>query len=181
VTVLSPALLRKQVLSLGGKEMKNVKYGFFVALVMVLFCAFAGLSSDANAQVRKVKTTFAPASDQPLYTEYKGVRLGMTAVEARAKLGTPALKESDQDYYVFSDKETAQIVYNAAGKVVTISIDYLGGVGAPDYKTVVGGELEETPNGGLYKIVRYESKGFWVSYNRSPGPVSMVTITIQKI
>jgi hypothetical protein len=28
---------------------------------------------------------------------------------------------------------------------------------------------------------RYESLGFWVSYNRTAGPVIIVTITIQKI
>jgi outer membrane protein assembly factor BamE (lipoprotein component of BamABCDE complex) len=161
--------------------MKNMKRNFLVGLAVVLFCAFAGLSSQANAQVRKVKATLTPAiTEQPLYTEYKGVRLGMTAIEARAKLGTPALKDNDQDYYVFSEKETAQIVYNTAGKVVTISVDYVDGVGAPDYKTVVGGELERMANGSLYRIVRYESQGFWVSYNRSGGPVPMVTITIQK-
>ena len=66
----------------------------------------------------------------------------MSAEEARAKLGTPALKDSDQDYYVFSENETAQISYDTAHKVVTISVDYLGGVGAPDYKAVVGGELK---------------------------------------
>jgi hypothetical protein len=163
--------------------MKNMKCGLLAGLAMVLFCASAGLISHANAQVRKVKTTFPhdTSIEQPLYTEYKGVRLDMTAAEARAKLGTPALKGSDQDYYVFSDKETAQIAYDAAGKVVTISVDYLDGVGAPDYKDVVGGELEQTANGGLYKTVRYVSLGFWVSYNRSAGPMAMVTITIQKM
>jgi len=30
-------------------------------------------------------------------------------------------------------------------------------------------------------MVRYESKGFWVSYSRTAGPVSVVTVTIQKI
>jgi len=81
---------------------------------------------------------------------------------------------------VFSEKETAQIVYDAAHKVVTISVDYLGGIGAPDYKAVVGGELERTANGSLYRIVRYESLGFWVSYNRTIGLMATVTVTIQK-
>jgi len=163
--------------------MRNTKRTYQVVMIMVLLGIFAGLSLRANAQVQKVKASLTGHTEtqQPLYADYKGVRLGMTAAEAREKLGTPALKDVDQDYYVFSDKETAQIAYNAAGRVVTISADYLGGVGAPDYKTVVGGELQQTQNGGFYKMVRYESQGFWVSYNRTTGPMVTVTITIQKI
>ena len=97
------------------------------------------------------------------------------------KLGAPALKDSDQDYYVFSEKESAQIVYDVAHKVVTISADFVGGIGAPDYRAVVGGELERTANGSLYRIVRYESLGFWVSYNHATGPVTSVTVTIQRM
>lgn len=80
---------------------------------------------------------------------------------------------------MFSEKESAQIVYDAAHKVVTISVDYLGGIGAPDYKAVVGGELERTANGSLYRIVLYQSLGYWVSYNRTTGLMATVTVTIQ--
>ena len=160
---------------------RNLKIKFFLSLLIAVVFGL-GLSSNANAQAQKVKAAFnhEAATQQPLYTEYKGVRLGMSAEEARAKLGTPAMKASDQDFYVFSENETAQIVYDAAHKVVTISVDYLGGIGAPDYKAVVGGELERTANGSLYRIVRYESLGFWVSYNRTTGLMATVTVTIQK-
>lgn len=163
--------------------MRKMNSNFLAGLIMVLVCGLAGLSVSASAQARRVNASYKPdtATQQPLYTEYKGVHLGMTAAEARAKLGAPVVKSDDGDYYIFSDKETAQIVYDAAQKVVTISVDYSEGIGAPDYKTVVGGALEQTANGGLYKLVRYESQGFWVSYNRSPGPVVVVTITIQKM
>ena len=161
--------------------MRNLKIKFFLSLLIAVVFGL-GLSANANAQLRKVKAAFnhEAATQQPLYTEYKGVRLGMSAEEARAKLGTPAMKDSDQDFYVFSENETAQIVYDAAHKVFTISVDYLGGIGAPDYKAVVGGELEKTANGSLYRMVRYESLGLWVSYNRTTGPMTSVTVTIQK-
>src|SRR5207253_7842969 len=100
------------------------------------------------------------ATQLPLYGDYKGVRIGMTTAEARSKLGQPALKADDQDYYVFSENVTAQIAYDAAHKVTGISVDYVNGLGAPDHKTVVGGDLE-TKNGSSYKLVRYESLGFW--------------------
>jgi len=160
-----------------------MRRNFLASLVTVLVCIMTGLIANANAQAHKGRAEFVNESaiQQPLYSEYKGVRLGMTAEETRAKLGTPAIKSNDQDYYVFSDSETAQIGYDGAQKVASISIDYLRGVGAPDYKAVVPGELGLTPSGSLYRMVRYESLGFWVSYNRTNGAVPMVTITIQKI
>ena len=160
---------------------RNLKIKFFLSLLIAVVFSLS-LSASANAQAKKVRAAFnhEAATQQPLYTEYKGVRLGMSAEEARAKLGTPAMKDSEQDFYVFSENETAQIVYDAAHKVFTISVDYLGGIGAPDYKAVVGGELEKTANGSLYRMVRYESLGLWVSYNRTTGPMTSVTVTIQK-
>jgi hypothetical protein len=87
--------------------------------VAVLTIALGALgvaaSVAAQSQGQKSRTPLAnaykeaAATQQPLYSDYKGVRIGMTAAEARAKLGLPALKEDDQDFYVFSDKETAQL------------------------------------------------------------------------
>jgi hypothetical protein len=103
----------------------------------------------------------------------------MTMEEARAKLGTAVMKSDELDYFVFSANETAQIAYNSAHKVKVISVDYTGGVGAPDYMAVVGTSLLERPDGSLYKMVEYESEGFWVSYNKSAGSVPTVSITLQ--
>ena len=153
------------------------------AICVVLLVWVIGVSASANGQARRTTTAHLRESteQQALFTEYKSVRLGMTAVEARAKLGDPALKDKDQDYYIISDNETVQIAYNSAGKIVTISVDYMGGVGAPDPKTVVSGDLQLKPSGALYRMVRYDREGYWVSYNRSAGPVIVVTITLQKI
>ena len=121
-------------------------------------------------------------AQQPLYREYRGIRLGMTAAETRAKLGEPMFKSDDQDVYSFRSDETAQIVYDAEQKVVTISIDYTGGVGAPDYRTVVGaGLLLQRPDGSLFRVVHYNAERIWVSYNKSAGVVPVVTITMQAI
>jgi hypothetical protein len=155
------------------------RIGSFIAAVVLMSAA-----NVMQAQSPKVKAenafNGARAAEQPLYSDYKGVRIGMAADEVRSKLGQPSLKGEDQDYFAFSDRETAQIAYDAAHKATTISVDFLGGVGAPDPKSVVGGNLE-TKNGAEYKLVRYESLGFWVSYNRSAGPMVVVTITIQKM
>jgi hypothetical protein len=134
---------------------------------------------QSPAQAKAVR---AYSEMQSVYREYRGVRLGMTATEARAKLGEPVMKSNEQDFYVFSQTETAQIVYDAFQKVVTISTDYTDGVGAPDYRAVVGtGALLQRPDGSLFRMVQYESEGMWVSYNKSAGMVAIVTITIQLV
>jgi hypothetical protein len=152
---------------------------YFIAAVVLLSAANL---MQAQSPKAKAQSAFneVRAAEQPLYSDYKGVRIGMTADEARSKLGQPSLKSDDQDYYTFSERETAQIAYDATHKVTIISVDYVGGVGAPDPKTVVGGDLE-AKDGAQYKMVRYPSLGFWVSYNRSAGPMVVVTITIQKM
>lgn len=166
--------------------MRNLKRNLLVAFLAAIFCGVFGLSATANAQTpqksksRAALTGNGATVDQPLYAEYKGVRPGMSDKEVRAKLGNPALSDNELDYFVFSDNESAQVTYDASRKAKTISIDYAGGVGAPDHKAVIGGDLEMS-NGSLYRMVRYESLGFWVSYNRTVGPVIIVTITIQKI
>ena len=50
----------------------------------------------------------------------------MSADEAREKLGQHKDKSDKQDYFVFSDVKSAQIYYDAEGKVTAISVDYLG-------------------------------------------------------
>ncbi len=152
----------------------------FLLVGLVLLFALAGLVSNGQSKAPGTGTSKAHAqAQQQLYMEYRGVRLGMTAVEVRAKLGEPAMKSDEQDFFVISADETTQIAYNAAHKVVTISTDYVGGVGAPDYKTAVGeGMLLTRPDGSLFKMAMYDAERFWVTYNKSAATVPTVTITI---
>lgn len=149
-------------------------------LGMLVLLLLAVVIANGQSQAETVRAVKAPAQiQQQLYREYRGVRLGMTAVEVRAKLGEPAMKSDEQDFYIFSANETAQIAYDAAHKVVTISTDYTGAVGAPDYKTVVGeGLLLQRPDGSLFRMVFYNSEHIWVSYNKSGSVVPVVTVTI---
>jgi hypothetical protein len=156
-------------------------------LLIVMLCVLGAVTSVA-AQAQEKSWSRTPvanaskgpgATQQPLFTEYKGVRIGMAAEEARAKLGQAVLKGDDQDFYVFSAAETAQIEYEAH-KVIGISVDYIGGVGAPDYRYVIGGNAVVEPDGAIHKLVRYDQARIWVSYNRTPGAVVTVTITLHK-
>ena len=146
-------------------------------LLGALLLLFLGIVAKGQSATQPTTAKAHALVQQPLYKEYRGVRLGMTAAETRAKLGEPALKSDEQDFYVLSANETVQIAY-IAQKVVTISTDYLGGVGAPDYKSVVGEGLLEKPDGSLFRMVMYNSERFWVTYNKSASAVPLVTITI---
>jgi hypothetical protein len=164
--------------------MRNDKGNFLAVLIMFVMSTLLVLAWGANAQAQKSQAAVkaVPAvNQQPLYAEYKGVRLGMTAEEVRTKLGNPGFKDNEMDYYSFSDTESTQIVYDTSRKVRMISVDYLNGTSAPAPRAVVGAELETRENGSLYKVVYYENQGFWVSYSRTAGPVIIVTITIQKM
>jgi outer membrane protein assembly factor BamE (lipoprotein component of BamABCDE complex) len=153
---------------------------FLIGLILLLLMAFVAKGQVPPAGMKIVRAH--SQIQQPLYREYRGVRLGMTAAEVRTKLGEPVMKSNEQDFFVLSSTETAQIVYDAFQKVMTISIDYTNGVGAPDYRAVVGdGLLLQRPDGSLFRMMQYESAGIWVSYNRSAGVVPVVTITIQFI
>lgn len=153
----------------------------FYLLGMIILLLLAALITEGQTQTLRAVAVYPQNQQQP-YREYRGVRLGMTTVEVRAKLGEPAMKSDEQDFYVLSANETAQIGYDTGKKASTISIDYTGGVGAPDYKTVVGeGMLLQRPDGSLFRMVFYDSEGFWVSYNKSSSNVSVVTVTIGTI
>lgn len=159
--------------------MRNMKLVLLSMLVGITTLVLGAANVSAQP-VRTGRVNATPGAQQPLLSEYKGIRLGMTSAEVRSKLGAPALKADDQDYYIISGSETAQFAYDAMHKVVTISIDYMG-ADAPDYRKVVAGDIEVRADGSLYKLVRYDAERFWVSYSRTAGPVIIVTVTIQKM
>lgn len=167
----------------------NTRNNFYSELVITLLTlvvlVLPGTGSAVNTSAQTMRNNahgpVTPTAQEPLYIEYRGVRIGMKAQEVRAKLGEPLQKGDDMDFYVFSEgKEMAQIAYDASHGVKAVSVDYFGGVGAPDYKLVVGPNVDPKPDGGIYKLVRYDSLGVWVYYNRTGGPVPIVTITIQQ-
>jgi hypothetical protein len=155
-----------------------------LALQLAIMVSFTAVIIDGQARKPNspAATPFSqPAPAQPLLMmDYKGVRIGMTADEAHAKIGT-GQRIDQQEFYVFGEQETAQLLFDKANKVMAISVDYLGGVGAPDYRTVVGPDIHVKADGSMYKIIHYDNLGFWVSYNKTANTsVVLVSITIQK-
>jgi hypothetical protein len=160
-----------------------------VALALLWAWTSMGLRASAQ-QNRSARTTDAHAGstaqpkgeDEPPYSEYKGVHIGMTTDEARAKLGSPQDKSDDQDFFVFNEKESAQVFYDKTHKTYAISINYLGaGSSTPMPKAVVGSEIEAKPDGSMYKMVRYPKAKFWISYSRTAGNDPLITVTLQRI
>jgi hypothetical protein len=128
------------------------------------------------------KRTQSGADEGPVFHEYRGVQIGMTTDDARKKLGNPKEKGDEQDFYVFSEKESAQVVYDKEHKVSTLSVDFLPGASdIPTPKAVLGSDLEAKPDGSMHKMIRYTKAGCWVSYSRTAGDSPMVSITIQRI
>lgn len=141
-------------------------------------------SVSLSAQTARKTTAAAHANEEELaaFKDYRGVQLGMTADEARKKLGSPKDKSDAQDFFIFNDNETAQIVYDDTHKVVTISVDYLTvGAAVPTAKQVFGAEVEAKADGSVYKLVRFPKAGYWLSFNRTGGNAPLTTVTLQKI
>jgi hypothetical protein len=158
----------------------NIGELIFFLIGVLLLVLLIGIVANGQSETLGTRAPKAHAQvQQPLYREYRGVRLDMTAADVRAKLGEPSFKSDEQDFFIISANETAQIAYNAAQRVMTISTDYASGVGAPDYRNVVGeGLLVQRPDGSVFRMVMYDSERFWVSYNKSATTVPVVTITI---
>jgi hypothetical protein len=144
------------------------------------FCLF--IATLALGQTAR-KSATQPAEEHPIFSEYRGVQIGWLADDVRKKLGNPADKTDEQDFYVFNEKETAQFYYDkATHKVTAISIDFVSGAsGVPTPQQVFGADFEAKPDGSKYKMVRYPKVGFWITYNRTTGDTPLVTITLQKL
>lgn len=152
----------------------------FAAATLLLACGSMG---SANAQQRKGTGGGAAGHDDssPSFNEYRGVQLGMVSADVRKKLGDPKDKGEEQDFWVFDETETAQIVYDKTHKVVTISADFVNNSKALSAKQVFGSDVEAKADGSVYKLVRFPKAGYWLSYNRTGGTSPLITITLQKI
>jgi len=156
-----------------------------VMTVLVAFIAALGLSagSPSVSGLRSSSASPAPSpGDKKKFSEYKGVAIGSAADGVRQKLGPPKDKSNEQDFYSFSDNESAQFYYDAAHSVTAIMITYSGDLkNAPTPMDVFGEDAPSKADGSVFKMVRYPKAGYWISYNRSGGSEAIVSIAIQKI
>ena len=162
----------------------------FIHSTFLLFTAIVIACSGTSAQTMPPQQEVATAAKSPAsktatanvpaFSDYRGVKIGMSTEEVRGKLD--GIKKGErQDFLVFSEHESAQIYYDDKGKVTAISIDYFGDKSAPSPEVVLGAGLQAKPDGSMYQMNRYPEAGYWVSYNRTAGDKPIVTITMQKL
>ncbi len=165
------------------QNIKRADKTFSPLVLSLLVAAFAcslllGSAASVSAQTQKGEQ----AAVEPGFRDYKGVSLGMSAAEARKKLGKAEETSVEQDFYVFSDKETVQVYYDKAQMVDAISVNYVGESEAvPKPKAVLGTDLEAKPDGSMHKMIRFPKAGYWLSYSRTAGDSPLITITLKKI
>jgi hypothetical protein len=167
-----------------------------VTLVLSLFGFLFLAAANVNAQEQSrvngsqvdnsnaVKSTKAKGSSSlmPVFTNYKGITIGMSADEVRQKLDHLKDKGVKQDFFVFSNNESAQVFYDKKGMVQAISIDYMGNESnPPTAMAVLGEDPTAKANGAVYKLIRYPAAHYWVSYSRTAGDSPLVTVTMQKM
>ena len=147
-------------------------------LLVIVTLSIAGMALGQTTRNRP-----ASGDEEPVFLEYRGVKIGWLADEFRKKLGNPADKGDEQDFYRFGDNETCQVLYDKATRQVTaISVDFMNGareVITP--QQVFGADFDAKPDGSKYKLVRYPKAGFWVSYSKTAGDRPIITVTIQKL
>ena len=153
----------------------NARVSGPLLLIVLTLCLPALARAQASKRVG--------GADDPVFNEYRGVQIGWLADDVRKKLGDPANKGDEQDYYLFGEKEMCQIQYDkATKKVIAISVDFLTGsstVITP--QQVFGSDIEAKPDGSKYKLIRYPKAGYWLSYNRTAGDAPIITVTLQKL
>ena len=148
-----------------------------VFTMIVLGAAMSFIAASFTQAQRR-----ATEDDSSVSHDYRGIQLGMLAEEVRKKLGDPKDKSDEQDFYIFGETETAQIVYDKTHKVITISADFLtSGTSVPTSKQIFGADVEAKADGSVYKMVRFPKAGYWLSYNRTSGNSPLTTVTLQKI
>jgi len=149
----------------------------FIALSVVAIQA----QEETQAKVDNSTATTPTERAAPVFSEYKGVKIGLAANDVRVNLEKYLKAKGDtQDLLVVSDNETAQVFYDDLGKVRAVSIDYLAkNSSAPTAAQVFGKEIAPRADGSVYALERYPELGYWVSYNRTAGENPIVTVTIQ--
>lgn len=161
-----------------GKRSRSRVF-LYAAAGAVLLLSLTSLSAQTS---RKVAAAPSTEAELLVFKDYRGVALGMTSDEVRKKLGDPRDKGDEQDFYMFNETETLQVVYDKTHKVITISADFMNpGNSVPTPKQVFGADIEAKSDGSVYRMVRYTKAGYWVSYNRTGGDTPLTTVTLQKI
>jgi len=160
---------------------RNIFVAFSPFLVILPFVLLAPGSADCQATAKNVPTAADSAPKSGAWA-YRKIAIGMKADDARKTLGDPKDKADDQDLYMFTEDELAQIYYDANHMITAISVTYYKDLTkAPAAKEVLGEEAPPKPDGTVFKTVRMPKAGYTVSYSKTSGDSPSVSITFQKL
>src|SRR5260221_11157324 len=122
-------------------------------LILLLVGTLTIVALAANtSRAQRTRTSPDEPENQPAFSDFKGVRIGMAADAARKKLGSPRDKSAEQDFYVFNDTQAVEIFYDKTGAVSAISIDFMSGAsGVATAKQVLGTEADAKAARSGYK------------------------------
>lgn len=157
---------------------------FVMALTLVtLMWSVLGVSAQTTTPpVSGDDPPGVDAASGPIFKDYKGVSIGMSADEVRQKLGRPQVQDKTEDLFLISDGELVQVVYDNDGKVSAVSITYSSKNGAaPTALSVLGEDVAAGTDGRVHKLVRYPMVGYWVAYSRTAGDAPIVSVTMKKM
>ena len=163
-----------------GISAQTVKHSLLI-LAMILFASSANAQTPSTSSTPE-EATPSNAAPEPVFKDYKGVRIGMSPAEVDEKLGKPKVKDEQGELFVISESELVQVVYDKDGKVSEISITYSGkDATPPTAPAVLGEEVAAATDGRIHKLVRYPAAGYWVAYSRTAGDAPVVSVTMKKL
>src|ERR1043165_7941123 len=137
-----------------GKFIRATLLTLAIVLILAVSISNAQTTSSATSQEQVATVVNSPASkapvNAPVYTDYRGVSIGMSADDVRSKLDG-VKKGSGQDFVAFSEYESAKIYYDEKHRITAIAIDYIGNIPrARTPETGLGEPLEPRADGSMY-------------------------------
>lgn len=170
------------------KQGKYISGIFAVGILLITSIITFGQTEAKTNEPEVIKTVRENEPKKnpavPYFTNYKEVKIGMTADEVKEKLGKPKVADKDGFFYIISQEEQVQIGLdeNKQVRVIVVMYDNKNGE-APSYEEIFGvkAEVAKQSNESIYSLVRYPLEGFWVAYHSIKGDAPTVTVTIQKM
>ena len=165
----------------------------FIVISLCLLIASAlpafGQTSEPNSTAVSTATVkpdeTKKAQGSAAITDIHGISIGMSTSQIKDKLGKPESSDDTTMYFNLGNGESIQIGLDKDKKVILIAEIFSGkNAKSPDFDDVFGSEVENpaSADGKVYKMMRYPTAGYWISYSRldlKSGP--MTTVTMQKM
>ncbi len=171
-------------------EITKPQFTLFLAIVTAVSLVLGAstrtqagaLTSNTNTQSRQENVAGNDPAIDPTFKDYKGVRIGMSPDEVAERLGKPAVKDENEEIFLVSDFEMAQVSYDQANGVSAVSITYSAEhPNPPTALAVLGEDVAADAEGRIYKLTRYPDLGYWIAYNRTAGEAPVVSVTMNKM